>query len=60
MTVLPQKVLRLNVNIDEKLHTAFKAAAALQGRQMTDLIIEFIEQYVREHGPRSLQKGRKK
>lgn len=60
MTALPKKVLRLNLNIDEKLHAAFKAAAALERRQMTDLVLEFIEQYVREHSPGFPRKGKKK
>ncbi len=60
MTVMPPKVLRLNVNLDEKLHAAFKAAAALEGRRMTDLIVEFIEQYLREHSPGLPRKGMKR
>ena len=60
MTALPKKVLRLNVNLDQKLHFAFKAAAALQGRRMTDLIVEFIEKYVREHSSGLPRKGMKK
>lgn len=61
MTIPPQGNVRLNVNIDEKLHSAFKAAAALEGKRMTDLLIEFVERYVREHMPSGLpRKGRKK
>lgn len=60
MTTKSRKVLRLNVNLDERLHATFKATAALQGRQMTDLIIEFIDRYVRDHSPGSPQKGKKK
>lgn len=60
MTPMPQKVLRLNVNLDERLHAAFKAAAALEGCRMTDLIVEFIEKYVRDHSPRLPRKGPKK
>lgn len=61
MTVPPQGSVRLNINVDEKLHSAFKAAAALDGKRMTDLLIEFVEEYVREHMPSQVpRKGRKK
>ena len=49
MTELPQGTVRLNINIDTELHTAFKAAAALERKRMTDLLVEFIQAYVREH-----------
>lgn len=56
MTDAPQRVVRLNVNIDEKLHTAFKTIAAIQGRRMTDLLVELVEGYVREHMPPGLRR----
>ncbi len=61
MTVPPQGSVRLNINVEEKLHSAFKAVAALEGKRMTDVLLEFIERYVREHMPSGLpQKGRRK
>ena len=51
MTEPPQGTVRLNINVNEKLHSSFKAVAALEGKRMTDLLLEFIEEYVREHMP---------
>jgi hypothetical protein len=60
MTVPPQGTVRLNIHIEEKLHSAFKAVTALEGKRMTDVLLEFIERYVREHMPSGLpRKGRK-
>jgi hypothetical protein len=41
----------MNLNIEAGLLDAFKAAAALQGKEMTAIVIEFIESYVREKLP---------
>jgi ParG len=61
MTESPAGTIRLNINVDEKLHGAFKAVAALQGKRMTDLLLEFMEQYVHTHLPSGLPcKGGKK
>jgi len=45
---IPQK--RVNVNLEASLHDRFKATAASQGRQMTEILIEFIERYVLDIG----------
>ncbi len=50
------KLARMNINIDRQLHDAFKAATAVQGANMTDVLLEFIRDYVRQHLPG----GRKK
>ena len=42
---------RMNLNIAADLLDAFKAAAALQGKEMTAIVIEFIQNYVRENLP---------
>lgn len=61
MTELPKGTVRLNINIDETLHTAFKAAAALERKRMTDLIVDFIERFVREHSvAKTPRKGKAK
>lgn len=61
MTAVSPGTIRLNINVDQKLHNAFKGAAALQGKRMTDLLVEFMQQYVREHMPAGLpRKGGKK
>jgi len=50
---------RLNVNITEELHRSFKAATAAQGLEMTDVILQFIEQYVIKNGVVASKKGRR-
>jgi predicted HicB family RNase H-like nuclease len=52
------EVKRLNLNVETSLHNAFKTAAAAQGKNMTDILLEFIEQYVHEHYPKGLKRGR--
>ncbi len=54
------KEKRLNVNLDEKLHAAFKVAAMAQGRDMTTALIEMIEAYVAKNYPQGLPAGLKK
>ncbi len=44
------KVKRMNLNVEVNLHDAFKAATAAQGKNMTDVLIQFIERYVSENG----------
>ena len=41
---LPVKRMNLNVPVD--LHNSFKAATAAQGLNMTDVLMEFIQNYV--------------
>lgn len=53
------KVKRMNLNVEQSLHDAFKAATAAQGKNMTDVLIEFIAGYVDKHLPQSLKKGRR-
>jgi len=48
----------MNLNVDVDLHNAFKAATAAQGQNMTDVLLEFIEQYVQKHSS-SQKKGRR-
>jgi ParG len=48
---------RMNLNVEINLHDAFKAATAAQGKKMTDVLLEFIQQYVQQHPPQALKKG---
>lgn len=50
----------MNLNVEVSLHNAFKAATAAQGENMTDVLLEFIEEYVRKHptGAKPPKKGR--
>ena len=45
-----QKVKRMNINVEVSLHDAFKAATAAQGDNMTDVLMEFIQNYVAKNG----------
>jgi hypothetical protein len=53
------KVKRMNLNVEVNLHNSFKAATAAQGKNMTDVLIEYIEQYVAKHSPQPSKKGRR-
>jgi ParG len=55
------KVKRMNLNVPVELHNNFKAATAGQGLNMTDVLLEYIEQYVAKHGQAAKKpKGRRK
>lgn len=54
-----QELKRVNIHIDPELHRAFKTAAAAEGENMTDVLLEFIESYVKKYLPDALKKGRK-
>ena len=53
------KVKRMNINVEASLHNAFKAAAALQGKEMTEVLLEFLKSYVRQHKTGAPRKGRR-
>jgi hypothetical protein len=53
------KVKRMNVNVEISLHDAFKAATAAKGENMTDVLMEFIQNYVAKNGLAQKQKGRR-
>ncbi len=53
------KIKRMNLNVDATLHDAFKAATAAQGENMTDVLVEFIDSYVKENGVQPKKGGRK-
>jgi hypothetical protein len=44
-----QEVKRMNLNVPVELHNAFKSTTAAQGENMTDVILEFIRNYVSRH-----------
>ena len=58
ITVAGQKVKRMNLNVPVELHNSFKAATAVRGQNMTDVLLKFIENYVAKYAPRP--KGRRK
>jgi hypothetical protein len=46
-----KKLKRMNINIEASLHDQFKAATAVRGENMTDVLLRFIEQYVDKNRP---------
>lgn len=41
------KVKRMNLNVPVELHNQFKSVTAAQGENMTDVLLEFIRNYIR-------------
>lgn len=44
------KVKRMNINVEVSLHDAFKAATAARGENMTDVLLDFIKDYIKKNG----------
>jgi hypothetical protein len=53
-------VKRVNINIPIELHNSFKAAAAAQGLEMTEVLMAYIESYVAESGYATPKKKRRR
>ena len=51
-------VKRMNLNVPVELHNSFKSITAAQGQNMTDILLEFIQEYVDKHTMKP--KGRRK
>jgi hypothetical protein len=49
----------MNLNVDLELHNRFKAATAAEGKNMTDVLIDFIREYVEQHARQQSKKGRR-
>jgi len=49
---------RMNINIRAELFNQFKSAVAAQGKTITQVLMEFVEDYVRKHTPRSVTRPR--
>ena len=54
----PEQVKRMNLNVPVELHNAFKSVTAGQGKNMTDVLLEFIQTYADRNPPKP--KGRRK
>ncbi|MGC1362681.1 MAG: plasmid partition protein ParG [Silvibacterium sp.] len=52
------QVKRMNLNVPVELHNSFKSVSASQGENMTDVLLEFIQDYIIKHS--SKPKGRRK
>jgi hypothetical protein len=46
----------VNINVEVKLHNAFKATTAAQGTDMTTVLMECIQNYVAKYGYTTPQK----
>ena len=47
-----EKVKRMNLNVPIELHNSFKSVTAAQGQNMTDVLLEFIRNYITKHSPK--------
>jgi hypothetical protein len=54
------EVKRMSLIIPPDLHRAFKAAAVSQGREMTELILEFMQSYIQRYAAPALTKRNQK
>jgi hypothetical protein len=52
------EVKRMNMNVPKPLHDAFKAATAARGENMTDVLLEYIDQYIKKNGVQT-KRGRR-
>lgn len=48
----------MNLNVPLELHNSFKSITAAQGKDMTTVLMEFIQNYIDKHTP-SKPKGRR-
>ena len=49
----------MNVNIPLELHNRFKSITAAEGLNMTDVLMDFIQEYVNHGGSPPKPKGRR-
>jgi hypothetical protein len=49
----------MNINVPIGLHNAFKSTTAAQGRDMTIVLLQFIESYVVKYGTAPKPKSRR-
>ena len=54
---MADKVKRMNINVPLDLHNAFKATAAIQNKEMTVILLDFIRSYVQKHAPAAVKKA---
>ena len=48
----------MNLNVPVELHNNFKSVTAAQGQNMTDVLLEFIQEYITKNSPKP--KGKRK
>lgn len=49
-------VKRMNLNVPVDLHNQFKSITAAQGKEMTPVLLEFIQSYVNQHSPKPVRR----
>jgi hypothetical protein len=49
----------MNLNVPAELHNTFKSMTAAEGKNMTDVLLDFIQQYVSKPVSSSKTKGRR-
>ena len=47
------QVKRMNLNVPVELHNSFKSSTAANGQNMTDVLLEFIQQYISKQSPKA-------
>lgn len=58
-SIAEQEIKCLNINIALDLHNAFKAATAARGENMTDVLLQYIQDYVARYDMRPKKKERR-
>lgn len=46
---LKKGLKKMNLNVEVDLHNAFKASTAAQGKSITEVLLEFIRDYVKKN-----------
>lgn len=49
----------MNLNVPIELHNQFKSLTASQGENMTDVLLDFIKEYIAKNGGTSSKKGKR-
>jgi hypothetical protein len=49
----------MNLNVPVELHNDFKSITASQGKNMTDVLMDFIKEYVQKYGASPAKKGKR-
>ena len=49
---------RRNLNVPIELHNSFKSVTAAQGQNMTDVLLEFIQNYVEKYATKPKGRGK--
>ena len=55
---IEEKIISLRVFMPQSLRNNFKAVCAKQGRNMSEVVSEFVREYVTEHEKPSPKKGK--